>query len=91
VPALFAQAYVSSNGKKSVLIFNKSSVTQTARVEWDGNLISGSIKQSDVSAADPFAVNTAATKQAVSSGPTAVTNFEVVTLKAYSATTLEWE
>jgi hypothetical protein len=88
VPAIYAQAYLGSNGSHYLLITNKSSEAQTANIELNGTPLAGTFNITSVSNSNPLAANSAQAQNNVQIQHTATAN--PVPIAGYSVTTVMW-
>lgn len=82
IPALYAQAYTSPTGQRSVVITNKGATAQTVTIRVNGTAVAGTLPLQLISGADPTAVNTAASPSAVAVQASTTSN--PLTVPAYS-------
>jgi uncharacterized protein (TIGR03437 family) len=82
IPALYAQAYTSSTGQRSVAIANKGATAHQVTIRVNGAPVSGTLPVALIAGSDPAAVNTASNQNAVSVQTSSSAN--PVTVPAYS-------
>jgi hypothetical protein len=89
IPAIYAQAYLASNGSHSLLITNKSSEAQTVTIELNGAPVKVTLNVTYVSNSNPLAANSAGSQNNVQiTGPAPSGN--PIHLAGYSVTTVTW-
>jgi hypothetical protein len=88
VAAIYAQAYQGVNGKRYLVITNKSSVTQSAAIQANGTNVEGPFRVFCVSSDDPTVANTASSPQNVQI--VSSTSTGLISLPGYSVTRVEW-
>jgi hypothetical protein len=88
IPAVYAQTYVAANGRHYLLITNKSSTAQTAKIVLDGAIVQATLNLTYVSNSSPSAANTAQSPNNVQIQTTTSSN--PIQLAPYSVTTVSW-
>ena len=90
IPAVYAQAYEGGNGKRYVVLTNKSNSTMVAQIEQNGVVPTNQTNMTFVTGSDGSLTNTNPPPNDVQiQGPT-VTNPGAVTIPPYSVVRLEW-
>jgi hypothetical protein len=90
IPAVYAQAYEGRNGKRYVVLTNKSSSTAVAQILQDGVMQTNQMLRTFVTGTDPGLFNTAPLPDTVTIHTEAVTTPAAVTIPPYSVERLEW-
>jgi len=90
MPAVYAQAYQGQNGKRYVVLTNKSASSAVARITQDGADITSPMQMTFVTGNDPSLVNAGLVPDNVPIQTQTVTNPGAVTIPAYSVVRLEW-
>jgi uncharacterized protein (TIGR03437 family) len=90
IPGIYAQAYEGSNGKRYVVLTNKSASAATAQIMQDGAALTSAMQMTFVSGADPTLSNSGPTASPVQIQTQAVASPGAVTIPAYSVSRLEW-
>jgi uncharacterized protein (TIGR03437 family) len=90
IPAVYAQAYQGQNGKRYVVLTNKSASSAVARIMQGGADVTSPMQMTFVTGSDPSLVNAGVVPDNVQIQTQAVTNPGAVTIPAYSVVRLEW-
>ena len=90
IPAVYAQAYEGGNGKRYVVLTNKSASTAVARIMQDGADLTNPMQMTFVTGTDPSLANTGLPPDNVQIQTQTVTNPGAVTIPPYSVVRLEW-
>jgi hypothetical protein len=88
IPAIYAQAYLSDDGNRRLLITNKSAEAQTATIELDGSALRDTFSEVYVANSSPAAANSA--QSPVNVRIQATTSGNPIQLAGYSVTTVTW-
>jgi hypothetical protein len=92
MPAVYAQAYQGGNGKRYVLLTNKSTNAVPVQIFQDGNLLTNQFLETFVTGSDPGAVNSNPPTNNVVIQTNTTTNSatNTVIIPEYSVVRLEW-
>jgi len=90
IPAIYAQAYEGGNGKRYVVLTNKSASAATAQITQDGVALTNAMQMTFVSGADPTLRNSGPAASPVQIQTQAVPSPGAVTIPPYSVSRLEW-
>ncbi len=82
IPALYAQAYTTATGQRSVVIANKGATASTVAIGVNGTPVSGILPLTFIAGSDPTVLNTASNQSAVSVQTSTAAN--PVTIPSYS-------
>ena len=88
MPAIYAQAYQGSNGKRYVVLTNKGSNAAPVEIVQDGLELTDSFLETFVTGTDPSATNSSPELSPVMIQTQTVTN--PITIPEYSVVRLEW-
>jgi hypothetical protein len=90
IPAVYAQAYEGRNGKRYVVLTNKSASTAVAQILQDGVMLTNRMRMTFVTGTDPGLFNTAPVPDTVKIRTETVATPAAVTIPPYSVERLEW-
>jgi hypothetical protein len=90
IPAVYAQAYEGGNGKRYVVLTNKSASTAVARIMQDGVDLNNSMQMTFVTGTDPSLPNFGTVPDNVPIQTQTVADPGAVTIPPYSVARLEW-
>lgn len=88
MPAIYAQAYQGGNGKRYVVLTNKSSNAVPVQITGDGVALTNEFLETYVTGNDPSATNSSPQSTPVQTRTATVTN--AIILPQYSVVRLEW-
>jgi hypothetical protein len=88
IPALYAQAYQGSNGKRYVVLTNKGATNTTVQIVQDGVALTNQFLEMFVTGSDPSATNAPPPNSSVQIQSQLTNN--PVTIPEYSVVRLEW-
>jgi hypothetical protein len=88
IPAIYAQAYQGGNGRRYVLLTNKSATNSTVEIVQDGEALTNPFLETFVTGSDPSATNAAPSSSAIQIQSQITSN--PVTIPEYSVVRLEW-
>jgi hypothetical protein len=90
IPAIYAQAYDGGNGKRYVVLTNKSIFTAVAQIMQDGAGLTSPMQMTFVTGTDPTLPNFGTVPDNVPIQTQTVTDPGAVTIPPYSVVRLEW-
>ena len=90
MPAVYAQAYEGGNGKRYVVLTNKSASPAVAQIKQDGEVRTDPMQMTFVTGADPSLFNTGLPPDNVQIQTMMVTTPSAMTIPPYSVGRLEW-
>ena len=90
IPAVYAQAYEGRNGRRYLVLTNKSASTAVARIMQDGAVRTNPMRMTFVTGTNPSLVNTKLVPNSVRIETRTVLAPEGVTIPPYSVERLEW-
>jgi hypothetical protein len=90
IPAVYAQAYEGGNGKRYVVLTNKSASPALARIMQDGEVRTNPMQMTLVTGTDPSLANTKLAPNTVQIQTRVVINPGAVIVPPYSVERLEW-
>jgi hypothetical protein len=90
IPAIYAQAYEGKDGKRYVVLTNKSASSAVAQIMKDGVVQTHQMRMTFVTGPHPRMVNTGVVPENVQTQTETVTTPGAVTIPPYSVVRLEW-
>ena len=90
IPAVYAQAYEGRDGKRYVVLTNKSAFNAVAQIMQDGVVRTHQMLMTFVTGTDPSMINTGVVPENVQIQTQTVTEPGAVTIPPYSVVRLEW-
>jgi hypothetical protein len=90
IPAVYAQAYNGGNGKRYVVLTNKSNSTMTARIEQNGVVPTYQTNMTFVTGPDGSLTNTKRNPNTIQIHPPEAATPRAVTISPYSVISLDW-